>query len=260
MQTLLTNLDKSRAIIAESCDDAAMDIEDQPRAYPGGKGKAYPHIINLMPPHSTYIETHLGGGAVMRNKRSAARNIGIEVDPAVIERWSKCEDRGFELIPGDAVEILSTLDITPDTLIYCDPPYLPTTRRRSRIYRHDYDEADHERLLMLLRSMPARIILSGYPSDLYDRLLEAWTVTELTVQTHTGAMKEHLWTNYKPGPVLHDYSFVGFDFREREAVRRRLRTVCSKLGRAEEVERRAVFDRLARAHPKEFLEAAERIR
>jgi hypothetical protein len=34
-------------------------------------------IISLMPPHETYIETHLGGGAIMRRRAAAAINIGI---------------------------------------------------------------------------------------------------------------------------------------------------------------------------------------
>jgi site-specific DNA-adenine methylase len=55
--------------------------------YPGGKGKCYQRLINLMPVHETYIETHLGGGAVMRNKRPAARNIGIDIDQQVIDVW-----------------------------------------------------------------------------------------------------------------------------------------------------------------------------
>ncbi len=34
-----------------------------------------------MPPHAVYIESHLGGGAVITHKREAKRNIGIEIDP-----------------------------------------------------------------------------------------------------------------------------------------------------------------------------------
>ena len=49
--------------------------------YPGGKGGVYQKLINLMPPHEVYIETYLGGGAVIRNKKPAKRNIGIEIDP-----------------------------------------------------------------------------------------------------------------------------------------------------------------------------------
>jgi site-specific DNA-adenine methylase len=38
-------------------------------------------IIAMMPPHDTYIETHLGGGAIMKRKRAALRNIGIDLNP-----------------------------------------------------------------------------------------------------------------------------------------------------------------------------------
>jgi hypothetical protein len=52
-------------------------------AYPGGKNApgVYHTIINLMPPHQTYIEPFLGAGAIMRLKRPAALNIGIDIDP-----------------------------------------------------------------------------------------------------------------------------------------------------------------------------------
>jgi hypothetical protein len=46
----------------------------------------YQNIIAIMmPPHDTYIETHLGGGAVMRNKPSARNNIAINIDPQPLE-------------------------------------------------------------------------------------------------------------------------------------------------------------------------------
>ena len=38
-------------------------------------------IIAMMPPHDTYIETHLGGGAIMKRKPPALHNIGIDIDP-----------------------------------------------------------------------------------------------------------------------------------------------------------------------------------
>ena len=56
-------------------------------AYPGGKNGSgvYQTIINLMPPHEVYIEPFLGAGAVMRLKRPAARNIGIDLDPEALD-------------------------------------------------------------------------------------------------------------------------------------------------------------------------------
>ena len=37
-------------------------------------------LIAMMPPHDVYIDTHLGGGAIMRRKPPALRNIGIDLD------------------------------------------------------------------------------------------------------------------------------------------------------------------------------------
>jgi hypothetical protein len=57
--------------------------------YPGGKSGpgVYHRLINLMPPHYTYVEPFLGGGAVMRLKRPAPYNIGVDLDAAVIREW-----------------------------------------------------------------------------------------------------------------------------------------------------------------------------
>lgn len=63
-------------------------------SYLGSKAASgvYQKIIAEMPPHDTYIETHLGSGAVMFHKPLAARTIGIDVDENAFkitrDRWS----------------------------------------------------------------------------------------------------------------------------------------------------------------------------
>ena len=44
-------------------------------------------IIAMMPPHTTYIETHLGGGAIMKRKPPALNNIGIDIDPRPLSKF-----------------------------------------------------------------------------------------------------------------------------------------------------------------------------
>jgi len=55
--------------------------------YPGGKNGSgvYQRIINLMPPHDLYIEPFLGSGAVMRLKRPARLNIGLDLEEAALK-------------------------------------------------------------------------------------------------------------------------------------------------------------------------------
>lgn len=61
----------------------------------------------------------------------------------------------------------------PEALFYCDPPYLPSTRRRGR-YLCEMTEADHQRLLEVITSARGKVILSGYRSEVYDTALADW--------------------------------------------------------------------------------------
>lgn len=205
--------------------------------YDGGKGISFPHIINLIPPHRKYIETHLGGGAVMRHKRPAISQIGIDLDSNVIETWNQNLSHHCKIIHGDAVNQLQSMDLDADTVIYADPPYLAETRRRARVYRCDYTENDHIRLLECLNYLPCKILLSGYPSKLYEHYLADWSVHRFEAKTHVGMREEWVWFNYKKPTVLHDDRYLGSDFREREVIKRRqdrLRHRISKLSESEQ--------------------------
>ena len=90
-------------------------------AYAGGKQPVFRRIVNLMPPHRVYVESHLGGGAVLLAKRPAAVNIGIDLDQRVLARFGHLPGN-HRFICGDAVEVLRSIQPGADTLIYCDPP------------------------------------------------------------------------------------------------------------------------------------------
>ena len=62
-------------------------------------------LIAAMPPHDVYLETHLGGGAIMRRKPPALRNIGIDLDARVLESF-RC-DYPVELVHGCAHRFLA---------------------------------------------------------------------------------------------------------------------------------------------------------
>lgn len=175
-------------------------------------------IIALMPPHNTYIETHLGGGAIMRRKPPALRNIAIDFDPAPLARF-ECS-YPVEKVHGCAHQFLREFDFHGRELVYCDPPYLHHTRSSKRRYRFEYKEQDHVELLELLKSLPCSVILSGYPSALYDDLLGEWRTIELQVMNHAGARTEKLWFNFIPDRV-HWPSYAGRNFTHRQSIKRK---------------------------------------
>ena len=220
--------------------------------YPGGKGKTYQHVINVMPPHRVYIETHLGGGAVLRHKRPAARNIGIDADSRVVSAWYAQEPPGVELVCGRAEDFLAQYKFCGDELVYSDPPYHPKTRRRAHVYSCDYSVEDHERLLALLVSLPSMVILSGYANSLYTASLAGWRTLTFHAKTHSDVREETLWFNFEPPAVLHDSRYIGADFRARQTTKRRLQRLQDKVRRMNPVERAVFSQWLNEAYPSEF--------
>ena len=109
-------------------------------------------IIALMPPHDTYIETHLGGGAIMQRKAPALRNIGIDRNERALARFH-C-DYPVEKVHGCAHRFLAQFPFTGRELVYSDPPYLHETRSSGRRYRFEYTAQDHRELLALLKGLP----------------------------------------------------------------------------------------------------------
>jgi len=175
-------------------------------------------IIAMMPPHDTYIESHLGGGAIIKRKPPALRNIGIDLDPQVIAEF-ECS-YPVELINGCAHRFLADYDYQGSELVYSDPPYLRRSRTSGRRYRFDYDEQDHVELLELLKRLPCRVILSGYPSALYDDLLKGWSSLELQVMNRGGVRTEKLWFNFTVDRV-HWASYAGKNFTDRQRIKRK---------------------------------------
>ena len=174
-------------------------------SYLGSKAASgvYQKIIAEMPPHDTYIETHLGSGAVMLRKPPARQNWGIDIDPQTVEAFNQNNPDFLDRLTdtlfidvGDAVEFLSRFDYASAgrVLIYADPPYLHETRSSTKRYRHEYSVEDHLRLLMCLRDLPdnVSVILSGYLSDLYDYQLSGWRSREFQAMTRGSVRTEKI--------------------------------------------------------------------
>lgn len=103
-----------------------------------------------------------------------------------------------------AIQVIEGHD-TPGTLHYVDPPYLHETRVRitsktsARGYRHEMDTNDHVALLDCLRRVEGMVVLSGYPSALYDDALQGWerrtTTARASGNRGTKLREEVVWLN-----------------------------------------------------------------
>jgi site-specific DNA-adenine methylase len=224
-------------------------------SYFGGKqgSGVYQRIINLIPRHRVYIEAFAGHAAVLRKKKAAASTLAVDLDADVCEWLRRHSEPGkrrkaFTVIHGDAIQYLRNFAWRGDEFVYCDPPYVRATRRSPRDrYRYELSDADHAQLLSVLSAIPAAVMLSGYRSALYDDALSSWHRIDYTAATRRGPATESLWLNYRPPSLLHDYRYVGADFRERERIAKKRDRWVSRLMAMPDLERNAIFGALIEA-------------
>jgi len=121
---------------------------------------------------------------------------------------------------GDGIAFLQKYPFRGGELVYCDPPYLHSTRRDPCLYRYEMTDDQHEALLVVLLRLPCLVCISGYWSALYADTLRTWRVCSFQAQTRRGVVTAYLWCNYPAPTALHDYRYLGNDFRERERIKR----------------------------------------
>jgi DNA adenine methylase len=109
---------------------------------------------------------------------------------ALADRLQACADRlrRVYLEQRPAVEVIAKYaKPAAAALVYCDPPYLaavrsPRTKRPGLDYAVEFStEAEHRQLAQVLHATPAAVLISGYPSRLYEELYAGWYRVEQTV-------------------------------------------------------------------------------
>ena len=118
--------------------------------------------------------------------------------------------KGVVIENRPALELLPAQD-SAQTLFYLDPPYLLSTRAVSRTrwdkqYRFEMEDHEHVELAKAARALKGYVIVSGYPSLLYNDLYHDWTRINLKAQTIGKALDVHrievLWLSPRTAAAL----------------------------------------------------------
>ncbi len=176
--------------------------------------------------------------------RNACRHrAGLDIDPKTLRDFPL--PMGVEVHNKDAIAFLNSLDLGSmgRVLFYADPPYLHTTRTSDKRYRFEYTEKDHERLLSSLIALAEAghmVMVSGYPSALYDDLLTGWRSIEFQAMTRGGVRTEKLWLSFADGSA-HWANLAGKDFTDRQRIKRKAERWAANFAGLPQWERQAVL-------------------
>ena len=261
--------------------------------YPGSKWRIVDKLVELIPPHHTYLEPYLGSGAVFFRKapsdietindldwdvvnlfqciredseklarlimttpysrqmyddafksdpimevlsegnrflkacqflvrcwqghgfRSNGYKVGWKNDVQGRERmyalwnWYRLPEwvieiaerlRRVQIECSPAIELMERYDYE-NVFMYLDPPYLLGTRRGKQ-YKHEMSDEDHEEMLQKAIGSKAKIMISGYASEMYDDMLAGWRRKEFRSHAEMGSKRtEVVWMNYESGQM-----------------------------------------------------------
>lgn len=176
--------------MAATYPDGASDVEKAVCDYIrwrqsfGGQGKTW-----------SYTTTRARGG---KAGDVNAWWTSIEQLPYIIERLKR-----VQLLHQPAIKAIKRFDHS-EALIYCDPPYLHETRNpNSRdVYGIEMTTEEHIELGEALNECQSKVVISGYPSDLYKKMFKGWREVEFDIANHSSGgkkkkrMREILWMNW----------------------------------------------------------------
>jgi len=90
------------------------------------------------------------------------------------------------------------------------------------------------------------VAISGYWCQMYADRLQVWRSISFPARTRGGGMAtEWLWMNYPEPMLLHDYRYLGCDFRERERIKRKKARWVNRLEHMPMLERIALMSALS---------------
>ena len=261
--------------------------------YPGSKWRIVDKLVELIPPHHTYLEPYLGSGAVFFRKapsdietindldwdvvnlfqciredseklarlimttpysrqmyddafksdpimevlsegnrflkacqflvrcwqghgfRSNGYKVGWKNDVQGRERmyalwnWYRLPEwvieiaerlRRVQIECSPAIELMERYDYE-NVFMYLDPPYLLGTRSGKQ-YKHEMSDEEHEEMLQKAIDSKAKIMISGYASEMYDDMLAGWRRKEFRSHAEMGNSRiEVVWMNYESGQM-----------------------------------------------------------
>ena len=155
----------------------------------------------------TVIRSFMGFGSTSHNRATGFRANSNRSGTTPAHDWASYPD-GIRILTarlqGVVIETRPAQDMirqhdAPDALHYVDPPYVHEARAlgQQNNYRHEMTDDDHRDLAATLRGVSGQVMLSGYPSELYDcELYPDWPrLTRLHHGDGACDRTECLWLN-----------------------------------------------------------------
>lgn len=213
--------------------------------YPGAKGgqgiRAF--LLNYIPISRRYFSLFYGKGSFENLK--VFENI----------QWI-CSEKNQDLqsfstatakvVYFDYKKLVDDFNFTSDDFIFCDPPYMLSTRTSGRsYYKHEFTDEMHIDFLETMRMLKCRILITHPKCAMYDEMLNSWNCIEFSYQTRAGLFNDAVYFNYDVRNLpLITYDFLGANRTERQQIKRQRANFVKKMKSLSFHERQSILNAL----------------
>lgn len=210
-------------------------------------------IINNIPLHSDYYELFAGSAAIYFKKRPAINSILLEKDHAQYAKLYKKVNYGPHPVHGCAIDYLKKITFSSSDFIYLDPPYPLSSRRQGRAYyQEEMTDEQHTELLQLIKASTAMVMISTRHNELYSNALKDWRMKEFSTADRAGACTEVIYMNYPEPKYLHEYTYIGDGYQDRQRLKRKAQRFADKLQTLEPYERHIYMLEMIKSYKEEL--------
>lgn len=131
-----------------------------------------------------------------------------------------------------------------DCLIFADPPYLASACSPGRpLYKFDMTfESQHVEFLTEFKKLPCMRMVTHYECELYNDMLAGWRKVHFNNSTRGGWKIDTCYLSFPEPTELHDYRYLGKNFRQREKIKLRTATMRRRIENMTLMERSMFFE------------------
>lgn len=195
-----------RVLRSDRADDLVRQIRLTPFAATEFAQAYMPADCDLERARRLIVRSFQGFGSNGVHKKTGFRSNSNRSGTTPAHDWANYPDALAQIIDRltgvcvlcrDAKQVMAAHD-GPETLHYVDPPYVFATRTDGNAdYAHEMTDEDHRGLLAFLRTLEGKVILSGYPSEIYEEALYGWRRVHRKALADGAAHRtEVLWMNW----------------------------------------------------------------
>lgn len=198
-------------------------------------------LINHVPPVKCMVSLFLGNGLLLDQIKSCETMVAFAAGKNL-----ELNNDSIKVFASDYTKNLDWINPVKfgKTLVFINPPALEINKQPKLINTDFTSQTEHETLLQKGVKFPTYVMVLATSNNQYDGILlkAGFTKIYLFNQSIENPKTDCIYINYPVPEQLHDYSFVGQNYRDRDNNKKFIKRTIKQLAEMSPLRRNLIID------------------